>query len=311
MADTFAETWKAVRLHCPLATPFLVRYWVSEVYRRACSRRPWSFLRAESQFLTNAQKSGTVDVTRSSATVTGVGLTFASTDADRQFRVGSGVPYTISTVNVGANTCVLDRTYGGTTATATTATILDAYVTCPTDFARFIVVIDPSAQVQLNWSITDEELNTWDPVRTSTGSPTCLATRRYSSTSAQSGRIQYELWPYQTSAAHFPFYYLKQVAALSDDTSFLGPFANRSDIILTGALAEAASWPGLEDHKNPYFNLTLAAGKKAEFEDELVKLECRDEELYLTWLETKSWLDYPFAAVDPQTHDVHRMAYYA
>lgn len=306
MAETFENVYRQVLLHAPQASPFLARNWVQNVYNRICDIDNWSWLRKESELILNAQKSGTVSLTRSDATVTGVtaGL-FASTDVGRQFRV-SGPPYTILSVDAGANTCELDRIYGGTTDTAATGYILDAYITMPEDFGRFIVVLDPANSWKLRLDVTEAELNLWDPARQSTGTPYAVASRRLSTLTSTLDRVQYELWPYVTSAKRYPYYYNARPETLTDTDYFAGPLRQRTDIILLGALAEAAEWPGpSSDKKNPYFNLNLADRKRAQFMKEIDGLSKADQEIYMTWWETVSdnYRDVPYDSKYFQNHD--------
>lgn len=287
MADTYGDITRMVRLHAGNAPHFLAGQWTKQAWRRLCDRRPWSFLRAEGAFFTNTSRDGTVTVTANSITVTGVGMTFVAGDVTRQFRIGTSRPITIASVDVGANTCTLDVPYNGASATATTARILDAYVTCPTDFGSFMAVMDPQNRWQLHTDITQDELNLWDPQRSTTGMPWALVGRML----ASSGAATFELWPYALTAKQYPFYYWSRPDAFQDSDSLPGIIGSRSDILVTGALAEAASWPGTTDQKNPYFNLALAQAKKKEFIEELNILELRDEEIYMTWLETVSWVN--------------------
>lgn len=305
MADTFGEAYRNVRLHCALAPILLCKFWTESAYRSICNKRPWSFLRAESEFLINDQKTGTVNLTRGSATVSGGTMAYATTDADRQFRVPGGSVYTIITATASAYT--LDRVYGGTTATATSATVLDAYLTMPADFQRFITVLDMANNWQLHLWVTEAELNAWDAKRSASGTSWALASRRLATAGTYAGRIQYELWPYCTSAKSYPYYYARRPEALTDSTEFLGPLAQFSDIIVQYALVEAARWPGVEGKKNPYFNLALAQQLEKNANDELDRLQVLDEEIYMTWLETVNIANVPFAPVDSsfmQNHDV-------
>ncbi len=311
MADTFGKAWRTVRAHCPSAPPLLARFWAETAYRKFCDRRNWSFLRAEDEFLINTQRGGTVNVTRGSATVSGGTMAYTSTDVDRQFRAGQSSPlYTIISVVAGVS-YTLDRPYGGVTAALTSATVLDAYLTLPANFRRFVAVLDPANNWQLHLWVSEEELNTWDAQRSSSGTPWAVVSRRLKTqgTASLIGRIQYELWPYATSQKNYPYYYQKGPDEnLADDSALLGPLATNVNLLVTLALAEAAEWPGSEDKRNPYFNLQLARAKRDMAEREASRLEVIDEEIYSTWLEHVSHINrYAFAPLDSryaQSHDV-------
>lgn len=318
MADTFGQVWRAVKGHCPLASPMLVQYWVQQAYTHICDRRPWSWLRAEGEFLINASHSGLVNVTRGSATVSTAGIAagqmlFAASDQDRQFRVGTNQPiYTILAADPVAQTATLDRVYGGSSSLAGVglqATILDAYLTMPSDFQRFIAVLDPANNWQLHLWVTEEELNTWDAQRSSVGTPWAVVSRRYQTQGTFTGRIQYELWPFSNAQKNYPYYYVRRPESLTDASTLLGPLAVNGNILVTLALAEAAEWPAFEDRRNPYFNLALAQMKRSQADKELNRLEVLDEEIYMTWLETVSWINrLQFAPIDSrymQSHDMH------
>ncbi|MFH1107738.1 MAG: hypothetical protein V1790_00865 [Planctomycetota bacterium] len=294
-ADTFETAWRTVLMHCPLAGPFLAQQWVKDSYRRACASNTWSWLKTESAFLVSASRTGTVNVTWNSLTVAGVTMIFVAADVDRQFRV-SGIPYTITAVNVGANTATLDRVYGGNTVLATSGTVLDAYLVCPEDFGHFIAIVDPAQQIRINLYMSSDDLNACDPNRTNSGSPYAVIPQRLGTTTATDGRARYELWPYQTAQNHFPYVYQRLPEALTDSSSFEGPLARRSDILVSGALSQAAQWPGFEERKNLYFNATLALAKEKEFRTELARLEIADQNLYLTWWVETGYSNYPIAS---------------
>jgi hypothetical protein len=282
----------------------LTRYWATKAYQDICDKRPWSWLRAESEFLINTQKTGTVNVTRNSATVSGGSMSYASSDADRQFRISPGPVYTI--IAADATSYTLDRVYGGATATAASATVLDAYITVPSDFQRFLAVIDVSNNWQLHLWITEDELNSWDAQRSSSGTAWAVVSRRLATAGALTGRIQYELWPYCTSEKNYPYYYIRRPEDLTDDTAFLGPLAKDSNIMVSMALAQCAKWPGVEGKRNPYFNLALAAQLDKEADQALDRMMVLDEEIYMTWLQTVNYSRIPFAPLDSrylQNHD--------
>ena len=321
MADTFGQVWRAVKGHCPLASPLLCQYWVQQAYTGVCDKRPWSFLRAENEFLVNASHSGLVNMTRGSAVVTTTGITTGQmvfqttspTDQDRQFRVGTNQPvYTILAVDPVAQQITLDRVYGGTTSATNVgvqATILNAYLTVPSDFQRFLAVLDPANNWQLHLWVTDEEINTWDAQRSSVGTPWAVASRRLQTQGTFAGRIQFELWPFANTNKNYPYYYIRRPETLTDASTFLGPLAVEGNIMVNLALAEAAMWPGFEDRKNPYYDKALAQMKMKQAEDDLNRIEVLDEEIYMTWLETVSWINrLQFAPIDSrylQSHDQH------
>lgn len=297
-----------VRAHCPLATHFLAKFWTESAYRKFCDRRSWSFLRAEGEFLINDAKTGTCDLTRDSASVSGGTLAYAASDANRVFRGSANEPpYSIIAADGASYT--LDRVWGGATEAGAAAQVLDAYLTVPTDFRRFTAVLDTANNWQLHLWVTEEELNTWDAARTSTGTSWAIVNRRLApSAGSLAGRIQYEIWPYPVSQNNYWYYYQKGPdEALTDDSALLGPLSTNVNLLVTLALAEAAEWPGLEDRRNPYFNLQLARMKRDMAEREASRLEVLDEEIYSTWLEHVSWVNrYQFAPIDSrymQSHD--------
>ena len=307
MAKTFEEACRLVQLRVPLAPSLLIEDFVQSGWNRISDRRRWAHQRGEGEILLSPSHSGTVNVTLSSATVTGVGMTFVAGDAGRQFRL-SGNPYTIITAAPGPNTVVLDRVFGGATALASTGMVFDAYATMPEDFGSFWGVLDPARDDVINWWMTEDELNVADPNRTETGEPRALASRRLSTVAATLGRIEYEAWPYWTNTSdtrRFPYYYSKRPTLLGLDDNLLGSFRHRYDILVLAALEEAAEWPGPEmTRPNPYYNLRLSERKSVKLEEELEKLERVDEEIYLTWLETVPWMyRAPASGRDYRSHE--------
>lgn len=282
--------------------------WVQTAYRHLCEKRPWAWLRAESEFLIDNQRTGTVTATYKSATIQGVSLVFVAADAGRQFRVSTtGSPvYTILSVDLILNRATIDRPFGDTTATVQSATILDAYVTLPTDFGRFIAVLDPHNGWRLHIWETDDELNAADAQRSSSGNAFALVSRRLSSLAATTGQVQYELWPYQTTQHNYPYFYIRRPEILSPTQLLPGLLAHRGDILQLGAIAECCDWPGPDaEHRNPYYNQVLARMKRDQFNAEISQLEVRDEEVYMTWL-TTALDDFSWVPIDSnfmQSHD--------
>lgn len=305
---TFDGVVRRVLAHCPLAPALLAASWVQDAYNEASDRGAWSFLRADGNLIINARKSGACNVTRATTTVQGVvgGLQFAATDVGRQFRVAAAPPYTILEVDLTAPTyAILDRPYGDTTLAAAGGIILDAFITMPEDFGHFIAVIDPQNNWQLHLWMTEEELNTYDPRREATTTPFAIVSRQPSGVAATLGQIQYELWPYQPGAAYYPYYYIRRPAQLQDDDYFVGPFRHRTDVLVTGALAKCAMWPGLENRRNPYASMDRAKMLEQDYNAQVELLQMRDQEIYLTWLKTVDLQRIPWAPIDAKWMQSH------
>lgn len=303
---TFRDAWMTVSAHASVPNPLLLRTWCQWAYNQFCDRRGWSHLKANTAITTNNQKTGTVTVTTGSATVTGGTLTFATTDVGRQFRLGSVPIYTIIAVDTsGGTSATLNRVYaevGG----AVTAYVLDAYVTMPEDFHRFISVVDPVNKWRLRWWVDSSYLDSWDPGRMSTGNPRLLANMSYSPVVALAGRARYEMYPYQTAFRTFPVWYYRKPENLLDTQELLGPLARRGvEILSEGALSRAALWPGTDTQKNPYFSLTLAETHRRRFEEVLSEIDVVDEELYFEGLPMTQFgfADFPWDAAWLQSHE--------
>lgn len=307
MADTYLSMYAALRLQCPDLPIFLAQQFIRDRYRRIAERRNWSGLRGEGEFLlNNANIQGSVNATRNSATIVGVGTAFASTDVGRQFMAGNRAPvYTVLTVDPIGQTLTIDRVFGGDSVTNSPYFILDAYQTAPADFKSFLVIYDPKQNWRLRHWVTQDDIARLDPARTSVGTPWAFIDRRFTT----AGLVQFEVWPYSQSQRNYPFYYFKQVPDLVNDTDT--PFwPIRGDVIVKGALADVARWPGTVQRPNPMYNayLSLAKSYEAEFEDLLVEVERQDENIYLSWLSDAQWNSWPYAPFDSRFMQNHAMS---
>lgn len=294
MAQTYTECWRTVRLYAPAAPVFLAREWVNEAWKQLAAKRRWGFLRAELALTIRAPRTITsCTVTLGSTTVSSVGL-FVAGDAGRQFQVSTFPIYTIQSVT-DANTIVLDRAYGETTATGA-ATVLDAYATMPADFGSFRIIADPYNERRIPFWVTEDQINLLDPRRQAGDSgPRALVARAPSTYSATLGRVQYEYWPRATAARSYPALYNRQASKLTDADTFSGVLADAGQVLVAGALAQAAQWPGTEDRKNPYFNLELARAKQASFLEGVQQLSLRDDDQYPDDLLSVGWHRWPLA----------------
>lgn len=287
-----------MRLYVPAAPTFLARDFVNQAWKKLVARRRWGFLRGELRLTINAARTITVTVTRGSATVTSAGL-FLAADAGRQFRISSGTTpsfsvYTIQTFT-DINTIALDVPFGDEDVTAS-ALIYDGYATMPEDFASFRLIADPYNQRRLGFWFHEDQLNVLDPARVASDSgPRALFARSPSTYTPTLGRIQYEYWPRPTSNRSYPAFYNKLAADLNENSVFNGVFAEAGEVLINGALAEAARWPGTPDKPNPYFNAGLARDKQADFDRGVQELSLRDDEQYGDDLATVHWERWPLA----------------
>jgi len=279
--STFEGLWKQLLLRCPSASLFLAREWVDYSYRQIWDRRRWSWLVGRGQFLLNqVVNDGVVTVNRGSFDVTGTGTSFTTDLVNRQFRVGLTTPiYTIAEVDVPTQTLTLDQVWGGSTTASINYQIYNAYVTPATDFQSFVSVWDPNFNWQLALYTTQEELNSWDAQRSNTGTSYCVASYKYDEGFSDPPLPMFEIWPHQTAQYVFPYLYIKRPQDLSEPGASL-PRYIRGDVILQGALAQAARWPGTNTMPNPYFNLNLAMQHDATYEKYVMQMETQDDEVY-------------------------------
>lgn len=290
---------RSLRLYVPNLPITLAEQFVRDRYRRILRSRDWGGLRRESQFLLNASKgNGSVAFTRGTTTATGTGTTFASTDVGRQFKVGQGSPvYTITDVDVPGQILTLNMPIGPATATASTYIIMDAFVTPPSDFKRFVVVSNPIQGWRLHLWVTQAELNAMDPQRTFFGQPYSIVDKFYNTATSGNTRPTplYEAWPYATTDQTLYYVYMIEGADLINDTD-VPVYPISSDLIVSGALADVVRWPGTADTPNPYFQRPeYWKSYEGEYQDKLIEVERQDEEVYMTQLEMNPMYSYPYA----------------
>jgi hypothetical protein len=296
MAKTIAELRNEVLLYCPSAGPFLARTWVQNALQQATDWHPWSHLRAETLIQVRDAVQGTISAVKGSVTVTGVGLTVTASMLGRQLRTESLPIYTIIAVDTVAGTLTLDLAFAGATDAAVLATVLDAYVLLPENFHRWAAIGTPNMLFPIRWWVTEQTLNRWDPMRMQTGQPYALVSRGSPPVPSENRRPRCELWPYSLSARTYPAIYIQHGADLTDTAELYGPFAERHDVIVTGALAKAAAWPGPSvQARNPYFDLRLSEKLSKEFREALDDLAVHDEDLYPTSTPEADYGPYPTA----------------
>jgi len=181
----------------------------------------------------------------------------------------------------------------------------DTAVVLPPDFASFKVVVDQARQIRLPFTSTIDELLTADPALSATGAPNALIATSPSTDPLTLGQARYRLYPSPSAAAvTLTAVYHRQGDRLTDADVFAGVLADGAEVLVAGALAQAALWPGTGEKPNPYFNAGLSQTKTAEFKYGVQMLSLRDDEQYPDDL-WDSWPETCQGAVgaDPRTTD--------
>lgn len=278
---TLQEMTREIHLYSSEVCPILLaQRWVRNRYRKICERTLWSFKLGRGTFGTpTAYSTGTVTMTNASATVAGSGTTFTSSMVGRQLKV-SGFVFTI-TAYASATSVIVDQSWLGATTASLTYTICQAYITpTDTDFHAFYSVVDPVHSWKLHLGFNSSELDRIDARRNSTGTPYVIANGVYNN----SQKATFELWPHPSSQSQYQYTYEKRLADLSSATD-TPPAIIRSDVLVTGALADLARWPGTSDVKNPMFDASLGLTqwrvREQEFEAEVQKLIVEDQSIMM------------------------------
>ena len=319
MYDTYQQVWNRVLNRCPVADPSLCQDWVTNTFRDLVERREWSWGWSYGEFLFNQVTTPTggpgpagtgVNLTFNNPTVTGVGTSWTTALQGQQFRTGAQSPiYTVLSVNVGAQTLLLTldgqntAPWGGANYTNTAYQIYNAYQTVPANFKEFISVVDPQMNWRLRTNVQKVEIDTIDPQRSNVGVSYCVveAAYTYAVAASSSGQVlplaRYEWWPHQQSQYVYPYIYSTQPPDLQDSNATL-PRMVRGDVLLEGALAQCAMWPGPSvDKPNPYYNLQLALRHEQRFERMVAELEIRDDALFSEDVKFLEWQSLPFAVI--------------
>lgn len=93
------------------------------------------------------------------------------------------------------------------------------------------------------------------------------------------GLPRYELYPHQTTEQVLPARYIRRYDDL-EDSGIVIPRYIRGDVILEGALCEAATWPGPADNPNPYAQISRRNYHGDRFKEMLERLVVQDNEVH-------------------------------
>ena len=300
MSDqTFEQLYKKLLLYAPDLPLQLAKEFINTSYSRTLSAYEWYSLRTASAFYVAAPYStGTVTVTNGSTTVTGSGTSWTSSMEGRQLIIGGQKPfYDIETVG-GATSLTLRSAYTDVGAAGITYSIDNVMLECPADFLTFLTVVDTSNSYRLHTGLSQDILDTWDPARTRSTSPSALVAAPISS-SARGNLVRFEIWPRLGAAQHIPYRYVKRPALLSSvsDTPI---FPVRGDVIKEGALAQLALWPGTRENPNTYYAIEQHRMHEQRYRTELNKCWLDDQGISPTDISYVEWETYPWAPLDAE-----------
>jgi hypothetical protein len=252
--------------------PEMAKGFINNALRKVVDSRHWYGMLARGEAVSpNVYTTGTVTVTADSATVVGNGTAWGPEMVGRQFRIGfTQAVYTILSVDVGAQTFVMDLPWGGTTLSGTGYQIFQAYYSLGGKIKRILTMVNKQQGYCLYVNWPQELLNTIDPWRARTGWTFACADYVPSTT----GEPQYELYPWPMVRQAFPYLAYSQAADLSDDNDSPPAFI-RSDVLVLGALSDALRFrKGAQ-----YYDPDTANMKERQFQLEIQKMARTDNDL--------------------------------
>ena len=245
----------------PSVDPQTALRFLNNVYRMIISMRMWYGLKVRGQIsVPNPYTTGTCTVTNGSNIVQGIGTAWTPTLVGQQFRLNFTYPYaTIQSVNVTAQTMVIDFPFSGNTQTSGYQ-ILAAYFAMDGNITYIQWAINQLMGWPMVVNIPVEEINSIDVWRTYQGWSTQFAVRP----PTPSGQYQIEIWPSPFQQQTFPFEAYSQPPDMQLDTDAPVAFI-RSDILVSGATAQALLYrPKQNTYYDPQSALMVAREKKAE-----------------------------------------------
>jgi len=276
--NTFGQLWNRVLLYAPDLPPPLAQEFIKITYHNVIGDHSWTDTRKDAEFLLpDAYTTGTLTVTNGSASVLGAGVNFANSSlyVGRQLAVGNIAPfYTITDVTQAIpsgtyDTLTLDRAYANSTEAGVTYSIGQYYVEFPTDLYVLERIRDQAnGWYLITQTYNQEYLDRVDVRRQATGTPTLCVVAPYR-TDASTGIVypRYEVWPRVQAKRFYAYRYRTnpELSANSDrPISALSP-----EVLVFGALRQAAIWPGTKDRANPYFSQELHATYTKMYDDAL------------------------------------------
>ena len=297
MSETLISISRQVGLFntkCPIT---LIRQWVKQRFDQIIDRRMWSFAWGQGCFNAMAPLFANVSVVQNSNVVTfPAGVLPASSQqiAGWQMVLNFGVPYYTIVALIDATHVQLERpVYEPTNASYQSITGMFYFQSEQPDFERMISIVDQTNNWQLRWNVSIEEMNNDDPQRSTISPPTrgvsmgfndqYLAALPsgtvdyYNQTNQSQSQPWFELWPRGPIVQPYPYTYKRRTPTLGDSTPLPGFL--RSRVLYDGALADLRTWPGTATMPNPAYNPVFANMSEKKFEEGVLDMQFRDEQV--------------------------------
>jgi hypothetical protein len=294
---TFADYYTEIKSYVPDLPINLSKRIVNRARREIYAERPWTFLLQFARLTTPALiNTGEMTVTPNSTTVM---LDAAAQTAlsglvnpfitRRQLKFSStDLIYNIAAFN-GVDTIELDIPFFSTIPgpQQTGYSCFQAYYSPPsTDFLRWISVVDLANAHELDLLKVREQIDRWDPQRTSTGEPVCIVQFRavppgFWDASVNVGDPLYEIWPTPTAARVYSVLYQRRGAEFTTDTDTL-PSTIPDDLLLVKSRIFAYEWQLSNDPSFINAYRTLVPSLEAKYRDDLRRAKVQDDEIFIT-----------------------------
>ena len=244
--------------------------------RQIIDRRSWYATKV--RFVANVpniQTTGTCTVTYNNNIVQGIGTTWTPALVGLQFRQTFTQPYqTIVAVNPTLQQLTLDTPYPGPTFSGAYY-ILEVYISFGSNIKRLKWASNALFGWPLEIGVPVQVLEARDQWRASMGWATTMATRP----PTPDGQFQVEVWPSPYAAQTFPGEAYTQPPNMIADSDSPQAWI-RSDLLVTGAISDALLYrPKQNTYYDPATAVSIASGKAAQFEKDLLQMEDADEGL--------------------------------
>ena len=256
---------------------------VNNRMRQVIDRRSWYATKVIGVAnVPNIQTTGTCTVTYNSNIVQGIGTAWTPALVGLQFRQTFTQPYmTIVFVNPGLQQLTLATPYPGPTFSGAYYLVM-AYLSFGANVKRLKWASNQLFGWPMEIAVPQEVLNARDQWRSSMGWATTFSTR----SPTPDGQFNVEVWPTPYAAQTFPFSAYTQPPNMILDSDSPQAWI-RSDIIVTGAISDALLYrPKQNTYYDPATAVSVAGGKAAQFQADLLEMENADEGLEqqaVTW----------------------------